>query len=169
MFIFKMILLISIVVASSIIGILFSKKYSKREKELKDMKSALNMFATKIKFTYEPIPNLFLEISNKIGGNIGKIFERASIRMREENAGEAWDNSFLDVPNNLLEEDITILKNLGRLLGQTDLEGQISEIEVVNEFLTSQLENAKSEKLKNEKMYRTLGIISGLTIAIILI
>ena len=169
MFIFKMILLISIVVASSIIGILFSKKYSKREKELKDMKSALNMFVTKIKFTYEPIPNLFLEISNKIGGNIGKIFERASIRMREENAGEAWDNSFLDVPNNLLEEDITILKNLGRLLGQTDLEGQISEIEVVNEFLTSQLENAKSEKLKNEKMYRTLGIISGLTIAIILI
>lgn len=169
MFIFKIVLLISIVVASSIIGILFSKKYSKREKELKDMKSALNMFATKIKFTYEPIPNLFLEISNKIGGNIGKIFERASIRMREENAGEAWDNSFLDVPNNLLKEDITILKNLGRLLGQTDLEGQISEIEVVNDFLTSQLENAKNEKLKNEKMYRTLGIISGLTIAIILI
>ncbi len=169
MLIFKFILLISIIVVSTLLGILFSKKYSRRESELKDMKSALNMFSTKIKFTYEPIPNLFLEISNKIGGNIGKIFERASIRMKEESAGEAWNKSFDDVATNLLDEDITTLKNLGRLLGQTDLEGQISEIEVVNQFLDTQLENARQEKLKNEKMYRTLGIISGMTIAIILI
>jgi len=50
-----------------------------------------------------------------------------------------------------------------------DLEGQISEIEVVNQFLTTQLENAGEAKRKNEKMYRTLGIVTGLTIAIILI
>lgn len=169
MFLFKIILLIAIVVASTILGILFSKKYSNREKELKEMKSALNIFATKIKFTYEPVPNVFLEISNKIGGNIGQIFARASSRMKEESAGEAWENAFTDVKNNLLEEDITILKNLGRLLGQTDIEGQLSEIEVVTQFLDTQLESARNEKIKNEKMYRTLGIVSGLTIAIILI
>ena len=169
MIFFKIILLISIVVASTILGILFSKKYSNREKELKEMKSALNIFATKIKFTYEPIPNVFLEIANKIEGNVGKIFARASNRMKEENAGEAWKNAFLDVPNNLSKEDTTILSNLGRMLGQTDVEGQISEIEVVVQFLNTQLENAKQEKIKNEKMYRTLGIVGGLTIAIILI
>ncbi len=169
MIVFKIILLIGIVVASTFLGILFSKKYSNREKELKEMKSALNMLSTKIKFTYEPIPNLFLEISQKIGGNVGKIFSRAANRMKEESAGEAWINAFSDVQNNLLEEDVVILKNLGRLLGQTDVEGQISEIEVVNQFLDSQLESARHEKLKNEKMYRTLGIVCGLTIAIILI
>lgn len=169
MFIFKIILLVSIIVASTFLGILFSKKYSNRERELKEIKSALNIFATKIKFTYEPIPNLFLEISNKIGGNVGEIFERASIRMKEESAGSAWVNSLLEVKSNLIEEDISILKNLGRMLGQTDIEGQISEIEVVNQFLNTQLENARQERAKNEKMYRNLGIISGLTIAIILI
>ena len=51
MLFFKIILLISIIVASTFIGILFSKKYSNREKELKEIKSALNIFATKIKFT----------------------------------------------------------------------------------------------------------------------
>ncbi len=169
MIFFKIILLIFIIIGSSLIGILFSKKYSNREKELKEMKSALNIFSTKIKFTYETIPNIFLEISNKVGGNVGQIFARASSRMKEESAGDAWVNSFSDVQNNLLEEDIVILKNLGRLLGQTDVEGQISEIEVVNKFLETQLENAKNAKIKNEKMYRTLGIVSGLTIAIILI
>lgn len=116
MFIFKIILLISIIIASTFLGILFSRKYSNREREIKEIKNALNMFATKIKFTYETIPNLFTEISNKIGGNVGKLFERASSRMKEEAAGEAWNNAFSDVKNNLLEEDIIILKNLGRLL-----------------------------------------------------
>lgn len=169
MFLFKIILLIFIVAASTILGILLSKKYSNREKELKEMKSALNIFATKIKFTYEPIPNLFLEISNKIGGNIGQIFARASSRMKDESASDAWTNALSEVKSNLLEEDIVILKNLGRLLGQTDVEGQLSEIEVVMQFLDTQLENARQEKIKNEKMYRTLGIVTGLTIAIILI
>jgi len=169
MIIFKIILLISIVVASTFLGILFSKKYSNREKELKEMKNALNIFKAKIKFTYEPIPNIFLEISNKIDGNVGKIFERASNRMKEENAGDAWVKAYDDVPSNLIEEDIVILKNLGRLLGQTDIEGQLSQIEVVTQFLDDQLENAKQEKIKNEKMYRTLGIVGGLTISIILI
>ncbi len=169
MFFFKIILLISIVVASTFLGILFSKKYSNREKELKEMKNALNMFSTKIKFTYEPIPSVFSDISQKIGGNVGQIFARSSNRMKEENAGDAWINAFSDVNCNLKEEDITVLKNLGRMLGQTDIDGQISEIEVVSEFLNTQIENARQERIKNEKMYRTLGIVGGLTIAVILI
>lgn len=56
---FRLFILAMIIVTSSIIGILFSNKYANREKEIKEMKNALNMFATKIKFTYEPIPNVF--------------------------------------------------------------------------------------------------------------
>ncbi|MGN1270230.1 MAG: hypothetical protein ACI4UU_05135 [Clostridia bacterium] len=169
MIIFKLFILSMIIGASSAIGILFSKKYANREKELKEMKNSLNIFATKIKFTYEPIPNVFMEISNKIGGNVGNIFARAANRMQEISAGEAWVQALEETKYNLNKEDISVIKNLGRMLGQTDLEGQISEIEVVNEFLNSQLENAKEERRKNEKMYRTLGLVCGLTIAIILI
>ena len=80
---FRLFILAMIIVTSSIIGILFSKKYANREKEIKEMKNALNMFATKIKFTYEPIPNVFMEIANKIGGNVGNIFFLFSNRMKE--------------------------------------------------------------------------------------
>ena len=116
MFIFKIILLFLIVVLSSILGIILSRRYFNREQEIKEMKNALNMFLTKIKFTYETIPNIFMEISNKIDGNVGRIFERASNRMKELPAGEAWEKAFEDVICNLKEEDINILKNLGRLL-----------------------------------------------------
>ena len=166
MLFFKIFLISLIVGVSSAIGILFSKKYANREKE---MKTALNMFATKIRFTYEPIPNLFFEISNKIGGNIGEIFATSANFMNEQTAGEAWEDALEKVNHNLNKEDVAVIRNLSKLLGQTDLDGQVSEIEVVNQFLISQLENAREERIKNEKMYRTLGIVSGLTIAIILI
>ena len=73
MIIFKLFILSMIIGASSAIGILFSKKYANREKELKEMKNSLNIFATKIKFTYESVPpeppnilvNILFLISNK--------------------------------------------------------------------------------------------------------
>ena len=169
MLVIKYFMLFLVLVACTLIGRFLSKKYIYRLNELEEMKNALNMFATKIKFTYEPIPSIFMEIANKIQRNIGQVFERAASRMREESAGGAWIHALEEVECNFTKEDKEVLKNLSRLLGQTDLEGQISEIEVVNQFLTSQLENAGEERRKNEKMYRTLGIITGLTIAIILI
>ena len=56
----KLIILNLILVSSTIIGITFSKKYTYRVKELQEMKNALNIFMTKIKLPYEPIPITFL-------------------------------------------------------------------------------------------------------------
>ena len=64
--------------------------------------------------------------------------------------------------------DIDIIKGLGRMLGKTDLSGQISEIKLVNNFIDAQIDEAKQEKDKNYKMYKTLGIVVGATIVIIL-
>ena len=66
-------------------------------------------------------------------------------------------------------KNIGIIKNLGRLLGKTDIEGQLNEIKLVNNFLDTQIRTAEDEKNKNEQMYRTLGIVAGMTITILLI
>ena len=58
---------------------------------------------------------------------------------------------------------------LGKMLGKTDKSGQISEIELVSNFLDKQINDAEEMKTKNEKLYKTLGVLGGLTIAIILI
>ena len=169
MIILKLIILVLIFIISTLIGILMSKKYVNRVKEIRDIKNALNIFSTKIKFTFEAIPSIFLAISEKIDGNVGKIFQFASENMDELSAGEAWKKALENTYTNMKKSDIETLKGLGRFLGTTDAEGQINEIKLVDEFLNIQLEEAEIEKRKNEKMYRTLGIISGLTITILLI
>ncbi len=155
----------------SYIGYLISKKYANREKELKEMKSALNIFITKIKYTYEPIPAIFEEISEKIkeNRNISNLFRIASKNMKEYEAGEAWNRSLESANTNMKSDDINVLKGLSKLLGKIDADGQVREIELVNNFLNKQIEDAEAERSKNERMYRTLGISIGIAITVILI
>ena len=139
-------------------------------KELKDMKNALNMFETKIKFTYASVPEIFEEIAKQFEEEtVGQIFKTVSILMKDKTAGEAWSEGIDTVNSNMTIEDKSILKNLGKLLGKTDVEGQISEIRLVTDFLNTQIELAESDRRKNEKMYKTLGGIIGLTLVIIFV
>ena len=63
MLIIKYFMLFLVLVACTLIGRFLSKKYVYRLNELEEMKNALNIFKTKIKFTYEPIPEIFQEMS----------------------------------------------------------------------------------------------------------
>ena len=161
--IIKFLTLILILSSCTYIGVLISKKYISREKQLKEMKNALNIFSTKVKFTYEPIPQIYSEISKKVKYGIGEIFEIASKNMENLNAGDAWNDALDKVNTNMTKEDIEIL------LGKVDMEGQISEVELVDSFLNTQIEKAEEEKTKYSKMYKTLGITVGLAVVIILI
>lgn len=169
MILLKCILLIMVFLIATYIGILSANRYKNRVVDLKEMQSALNMLETKIKFTYSPLPDIFEEISEHVNPNISHVFRMASIKMDNMNATQAWEQAIDISYTNLNKEDINTIKGLGKLLGKTDVEGQVSEIELVKKFLETQIDKAESECNKNEKLYRTLGIVSGMGIVIILI
>lgn len=164
----KYILLIAIFGLSTGIGILISKSYENRVIELKEFKNILNIMKTKIKFTYEPLAEIFKQISKDNQTNVEKIFEQMANQITYYPTKDVWENCIQDADISIKQEDKDILKKLGKLLGQTDVEGQISEIEVTQNFLDTQIEKAEEEKKKNQKMYKTLGIVTGLVFVIIL-
>lgn len=172
MVIMKYLILILLLLSSSYIGALIGSKYQNRVRELKEMKSSLAIFATKIKLTYEPIPKIFEEIGNRKNTNAPNmihLFKIASQEMQELPAGEAWLKALETENTNLKKEDIEILQGLSSLLGKVDLEGQVSEIELVGNFLNTQIEKAEEENKKSQKMYKILGVTAGLAMVIILI
>lgn len=165
----KIIIYSFIFLSCSLIGTLISKKYLNRVNELKEFKNALNIFKTKIRYTYEPIPEIFSEISINVNSNISNVFKVASDKMQYCSAGEAW-NLALKLDNlNINEEDINALSKLSKLLGKTDVEGQLSQIEMTSSFLDKQIEFAEKQREKSEKMYRSLGMIIGIAIVILLV
>lgn len=164
----KYFILFLILLLSSLIGKLLSTKYVHRLQELEEIQNALSMLKTKIKFAYDPIPDIFNEISERTIKNVANIFKLANENMKYKTADIAWEQAIEKVDTNLNKDDKQILKNLSKLLGKTDAEGQISQIEIVQNFLNTQINQAVEEKQKNEKLFTRLGTIFGLTIIIIL-
>lgn len=144
----KYFILFLILLSSSLIGKFLAKKYVYRLEELEEMRNALNIFKSKIKFTYEPIPEIFNEISKNTNRNIGKIFALANEKMKEKTANIAWEEAIDETITNLKNEDKQVLKTLSKLLGQTDVEGQTSQIEITENFLETQIKQARSRKTK---------------------
>ena len=161
-------MLFLILVTCSLIGRYLSKKYVMRVNELEEMKNELNMFQSKIKFTYEPIPEIFEEIAKNTSRSIGQVFSSAKEKMKTSTANIAWEEAVEESQNNLTKEDRYVLKTLSKLLGQTDVDGQTSQIEITQKFLETQLKEAQEQKEKNEKLYSKLGTTIGLAIVIIL-
>ena len=164
----KYFILFLILVSSTLIGKFLSNKYIYRLEELEDVKNSLNILKTKIKFTYEPIPEVFGEIAENVNSNISRLFLLAKQNMEKMSAGEAFEEAVDNFTCNLKLEDKKVIKMLSKLLGRTDVEGQISQIEITEEFLENQIKEAEEEKRKNERLYTRLGTVIGLTIVIIL-
>ena len=166
--IIKIFILGIILLSSSFIGRILANKFKNRLEELKEMKNTLNIFKTKIKFTYEPIPIIFEEISKSSKSNIGKIFETAQRKLKDQIASKSWNEAIEETNSNLTQNDKETLKMFSKMLGETDLEGQISQINITLSFLDKQIQEAETEKNKNEKLYKKLGTIMGLALVIIL-
>ena len=165
----KSFLLIGILSITMLIGITQSKKFNHRVNQLIEMQRALNIFEEKIKFTYEPIPDVFMEISKICTDDIADIFKTAVQKMKVMTAGEAWEIALEQSNTKFTKDDLEILKGLAKMLGRTDLDGQVSEIRLTKKFIDTKIEEAENIRNKNSKLYKTLGWTSGLAIVIILI
>lgn len=156
----------------TLLGNIIAKKYKNRVKQLKEIKVILNMIETKIKFTQQPLTEIFKEIvsTEKKNRSVNIIFKEASQNIENKSFEQAWSEAIAKTKEklDLSEEDINIIEGMGKTLGTTDIEGQVKEIEIVKEFIDSQIQKAEEERKKNEKMYKMLGGIAGIGIVIIL-
>ena len=89
--------------------------------------------------------------------------------MKDIDLKEAWEKEIKESDNSLSKEDIEILLSIGKVLGTTDVEGQVNQIILAEELIENKIKEAEIEKAKNAKLYRVLGTSAGLTLAIILI
>lgn len=116
MLIIKYFMLFSVFLTATLIGKNISQKYKFRLDELEDIKNALNIFKSKIRFTYEPIPEIFNQISQNTSKNISKLFTNATEKMKNNSAGIAWEESIEEFSGNLNYEDKQAIKTLSKLL-----------------------------------------------------
>ena len=149
------------------LGEVKAKSYKNRVLELNKFQNSLVMFKSKLEFTYETIKEVFTDISQVIYENKNNIF--IDTLNNDKEIYISWNEAIDNAKNDFTVEDKEIMKMFGKLLGKTDIKGQLSQIELTQKLIEKQIEKAEFEKNKNSKLYKTIGIISGIAICIILV
>lgn len=163
-----------IVGSSTLMGFSVAAKYSKRPGELRTLQAALNMLESEIAFSLNSLPDAFDKISRHIPENIGQIFAESSSLIRQRTgitAREAWSFAVEKAweSMHLEKQDKEILITFGNSLGRSDRENQLKNIHLACSKLVLEEKKAEEQKQKYEKLYKSLGVLGGLLIALLLI
>ncbi len=169
----KLITGIVIVGCSTFIGIEMAKGYVLRTKEIRDLVAGLSRLDTEISQYATRLPEAFARIGETVHGEIGLLFTDAAGMLTSKDfytAAEAWRQALKQHKQGLhLDgEEYDILYRLGDQLGNSHAEGQRQYIRLTLNQLSAQEEKAIAMRAKYERMYKSLGVLGGLTLAILL-
>ena len=165
---------IIVIFSCTFLGFILSADCRKRPQQLRELQSMLQMFENQISYLSDVITDAFERIS-KVGGSKTCIFFSSTVeKLRARNvksASEAWEEAVREniKKTSLNLEDEEVLIAFGKLLGNTDLEGQIKNIRLTLSQLKLQEDKAEESRSKNENMYRSLGILGGIAVVIVLL
>ena len=164
---------ILVVIVCMLIGRTMAGSYIERVKSIKEFITALSLLRSKIAFGQEVLEVSFLDIAIACENRVGKIFGDVADTLKNTNipVSEIWrdkiEDSFVSLDLNF--EDERILLDFGYNLGKGTIDEEIRNINLACERLKTQLESATTDRDKYAKLYKVIGGIGGMALAVILI
>lgn len=161
-----------LICSTSLIGFSLAADCSKRPKALRELQALLQMLENEISYLSNLLGEAFNRIYERSNLDTALLFKEAAKYLETGGitADLAWERAVDENYSGLSlnKEDKAVLLTFGKMLGNSDLEGQLNNIKLISSQLKLQELKAEEMRQKNEKMYRSLGVLSGLAIAIIL-
>ena len=172
--IYKLIGAILIIFTAYCYGCSISAVYKNRVKRLEELLLSLEIFKAEINYGLSMLPEVFRSIGNKLHSPIGSLFSRSEEYMMKKegfSAEDCWHKSLAEIQEGLeLNQDqFLLLKKMGLIWGKGDKSDQMRQVVLMQELLRQALQEAREDRVKNEKMWRYLGLLGGCTIVILLL
>lgn len=154
-------------------GYFAARDFTKRPEELRKLQVLLRIIESNISYELDYLGDALIKSAGCNNDIISKIFiESAKILNQEE---LCVSEAFLMAVSkyikktSLNKEDESILVDFGKMLGGPDVDSYIKNIRYTVERLRIQEQKAEDIKEVNEKMYKRLGVLSGIAIVILLL
>lgn len=163
-----------IVLCCTMAGFIYSEKYRRRVVELNEIHRSVIQLQNEILYTYTPLPEAIRNVSEKSIHPLDKLF-LAVYEVLSSNKAESVYEAFLSAINNnkeytsLKKEDMAVLLDMAKTLGESDLDGHRRIFELTTNELKKKIDIAEKSMNENVKMYRFLGFSVGALIVIMLI
>lgn len=153
----KLLLCIVIVVSSSVLGCHYSNKLLIRKSVLQKFIKELKSSVTQIRYTSATLCEIFSDKFSDFHFTSDDVF------------ATQWKTLVHSYEKSLDKSDVKLLISFAENLGTTDVDGEISHIEMYIDLLNSSVQDAQNNINQKSKLYRTLGLSSGILVSILLL
>lgn len=164
---------ILVVVSCSMIGFEFAARLKKRSKNLENIKKGIVNMERDMQFFKQPLHEVFKKAGENVSKEAGKLFLNVAEKLKKDscNAETVWKNEVEQMRDELCfsKEEATKIKNIFSGLGKTDSLSQKKIMVSSIENMQTIIDECNKTCEKNIKVYKGLGVLSGLLVALIFI
>ncbi len=153
------------------LGQLWAMRLESRYRELEGIRAGLRALVTEIEYARKPLPRAWRDLAEAYGGPCASLFSSAADAFggeEAETAGAAWMAALHRSDLHLTRQDWRILASLGGVLGVSGGADQVDHLRAVDERLGEQMKEARRHSRRRGKLSRSLGLLGGVLLAVIL-
>ncbi|MBZ9688013.1 stage III sporulation protein SpoAB [Clostridium estertheticum] len=160
--------------ASTRAGFIYSERLKYRVFQLNEVQRAIYQLQNEITYVHALLPDAFKSVAQKSKEPIRELFNKTGELLSDndyENVYEAMNCAMNLIKSRIYlnPDDINVILDLSKTLGESDIEGQISIFSLTLANLKKQIKISEDFMNKNVRMYRYLGFSFGAVIVIALI
>lgn len=164
---------VMVITASTIMGFNLARQYAERPNQIRQLISCLSALKSHINYVATPLPEALSRCTSGITGPIAELFQSmASLLVRNGwlTPQAALDQALKETNKIVLSKaEREVLAVFSANLGGMNREEQHKSLDLVHEQLSRIQYEAEKLCEQNVKMYRYLGVCSGLVIVIIFV
>ncbi|UFT97741.1 stage III sporulation protein SpoAB [Radiobacillus kanasensis] len=159
--------------ATTWVGFEFARKLNERPKQIRQLKNALQILEAEILYGQTPIIEACATVSKQLPKPVSWFFAGFSkdLGKRPGDLYDIWEknmNRFWPL-SSLGKNEKEILEQFGRTLGQHDFTQQQKHIHLALTHLDRELQEAIDYQYRYSKMAKSLGVLTGLLVILLLI
>ena len=164
---------VAVIASCAALGFYLAAQEGFRVKDLQEFKKALLILASEIEHMRAPLPAACANIAKRTSHVVSDMFAKFS-KLLEASEGETayqlWVQAIegQKIHSHLADEDWDIIEGFGKTLGYLDKNMQQSAIAYAIEYIDDKTTGLLAQSEKNRRMYRSLGVIGGLLLAVVL-
>lgn len=160
-----------VVFCGGYLGFSMVASHKKEEKCLHQIILAIQYMQCELQYRLTPLPELLQQAAKQISGIASRVIGSLSTELANQISPdvsccmEAVLSMETDIPTDIRD----VLTALGKSMGRFDLEGQIKELDCVEQLCRKKLAELENNRDVRLRSYQTLGLCAGAAIAILLL
>ncbi|CAG7642286.1 stage III sporulation protein SpoIIIAB [Paenibacillus allorhizosphaerae] len=162
-----------ILLSGTLFGFYQASLLARRPKQIAELIRSLQRLETEIVYGFTPLPEALASTGRSCSTPAGRLFLRAAEELRRaegrsvqmiwrESVSEEWRNTAMKM------QEREVFLQIGSTLGLTDKEDQVKHLRLAASQLQTESDNAREEQQRYERMWKSLGVLMGALVVILM-